>query len=432
MANAGLAILLFLLGLGAPLPSVPAQAACASSTGPGIPPPASVRAGIPGLHAQWYGQSGYMRLCPGERRTAVVAYYNAGSIGWVQGRMGEAAYLGTWAEEPGQDQPSVLGGDGTRGSPATGWPRYDRVAAQPAAYVGPGQVAWFQFTVQAPATPGLYRIGIRPVIEDASWLEDVGVYWEVTVLRPDGTAPPRPAPRDPLGFTVVAGPGLDAWHVHELHEGVARAGRHLAETYGGDRRRAAAATIAVGSGSERYCCLATGTSFEIWTSHAAWRAPAAAAPDTWSASVERMELSAHEYAHLWQHEVGGSGCMLGPRWLSEGMPETIAYGALVTDGLIQRRAVDTFLRRQLTGGEYVPLSSLESSWPASANPFAVGQLAVELLARERGALSLRDWCARVGRGEPWRAAFAGAFAEGVDAFYARFEAHRSAFVRSAP
>jgi hypothetical protein len=99
----------------------------------------------------------------------------------VRGRLGEVAYLGTWGPEPGQDQISPLGGDGTAGSPATGWPRYNRIAMQPAAYVGPGQVAWFQFTIQAPTTPGVYRLYLRPLIEGAQWMEDYGVFWVVTV-----------------------------------------------------------------------------------------------------------------------------------------------------------------------------------------------------------------------------------------------------------
>ena len=159
----------------------PAPAACVSSTGPGIPPPASLPSGQPGFHASWYGQSGYPTLCPGDRSTATVAYYNSGSRGWVLGRMGEVAYLGTWTPSPGQDQPSPLGGDGQLGSPNTGWPRYNRVAIQPAPYVGPNQVAWFQFTIQAPAAPGTYRLYIRPLIEGAQWMEDFGVYWYVTV-----------------------------------------------------------------------------------------------------------------------------------------------------------------------------------------------------------------------------------------------------------
>jgi hypothetical protein len=181
--------------------AVPA-ATCAKSEGPGIPAPAGLPSGVPGFHAQWYGQSGYPTLCPGDRSTATVAYYNSGSLGWVSGKLGEVAYLGTWDSEPGQDQASPLGGDGTNGSPATGWPRYNRIAIQPAPYVGPGQVAWFQFTIQAPATPGFYRLYLRPLIEGATWLEDFGVYWLVTVLNPDGTRPPAaPAVYSPTGYS---------------------------------------------------------------------------------------------------------------------------------------------------------------------------------------------------------------------------------------
>ena len=184
-----------------------AAATCTGSTGPGIPPPASLPAGVPGFHAQWYGQSGYPTLCPGQRSTATVAYYNAGSQGWVSGRLGEVAYLGTWGPEPGQDRASPLGGDGTLGSPATGWPRYNRIAIQPAAYVGPGQVAWFQFTIQAPLIPGTYRLYLRPLVEGATWMEDFGVFWLVTVLNPDGTPPaPGPAVYSPTGYSTLTVP----------------------------------------------------------------------------------------------------------------------------------------------------------------------------------------------------------------------------------
>jgi hypothetical protein len=179
-------------------------AACTNTEGPGIPPPASLPSGVPGFHAQWYGQSGYPTLCPGARSTATVAYYNSGSLGWVSGRLGEVAYLGTWDSEPGQDRASPLGGDGTNGSPATGWPRYNRIAIQPAPYVGPGQVAWFQFTIQAPLEPGFYRLYLRPLIEGATWMEDFGVFWLVTVLNPDGTRPPAaPAVYSPTGFSRI-------------------------------------------------------------------------------------------------------------------------------------------------------------------------------------------------------------------------------------
>lgn len=194
--------------VGTPASEAAAQPVCTvNRTGPGIPPPPSVPSGIPGFHAHWFGQSGYPTLCPGQRSTATVAYYNSGSLGWVQGRMGGSAYLGTWSPEPGQDQPSALGGDGQRGSPSTGWPRYDRVAVQPAAYVGPGQVAWFQFTIEAPRLPGSYRLYLRPLIEGATWMEDFGVYWLVTVLNPDGSAPPPPpAVHSATGYSSISVP----------------------------------------------------------------------------------------------------------------------------------------------------------------------------------------------------------------------------------
>jgi hypothetical protein len=148
-----------------------ASAQCAASTGPGIPPPASVPSGIPGFHASWFGQSGYPTLCPGQRTTATVAFYNSGSRGWVLGRAGETAFLGI--PDPA---PSGL-------PPDPSWPAADRVAIQPATYVGPNQVAWFQFSVTAPSTPGKYRLYIRPVIEGTEWMEDEGVFWELNVVN---------------------------------------------------------------------------------------------------------------------------------------------------------------------------------------------------------------------------------------------------------
>jgi hypothetical protein len=373
-------------------------ATCASSTGPGIAPPARVPAGIPGFHAAWYGQSGYMRLCPGERATATVAYYNSGSRGWVSGRMGEVAYLGAWDVEPGQDQPSILGGDGQRGSPATGWPRYDRAAIQPAAYVGPGQVAWFQFAVQAPTRPGTYRLGIRPLVEGAAWMEDYGVFWEVTVLGADGS-PPNATPPSPAGFYFDAGPGLAATDINDVHEGVEWAGSYLAKNVGGDRTKRASVRIVVGDGTERFCCITAGPSFDIVTSNRAWATPSAAAPDTWSSDDERTELAAHEYIHVWQYDIGGSACMLGPRWISEGMAESLAYRSLVAAGRIP------------------------------ADPYAVGYLAVDRLLASPDPLGLRRFCSRVGAGEAWTSAFAAAFGVDVETFYTRFEGYRLEYIR---
>src|SRR5439155_20536584 len=145
-----------------------ATAQCVDALAPSLPPPAVVPSGVEGFHAAWYGQSGYATLCPGHQSNVVVAYYNSGTRAWVAGRPGETAFLGTSGPVPGQDRSSVLGGDGTHGSPNTNWPSYGRPAMQPAPYVGPGQVAWFEFTVQAPLAPGSYRLALRPLIRSRS------------------------------------------------------------------------------------------------------------------------------------------------------------------------------------------------------------------------------------------------------------------------
>jgi hypothetical protein len=360
---------------------------------------------------------------------ATVAYYNSGSRGWVQNRLGEVALLGTADSDPGQDAATIVGGDGTLGSPATGWARYNRPAVQPAPYVGPGQVAWFQFTVQGPATPGTYRVAIRPLIEGAQWMEDYGVFWQVTVLNPDGSAPP-PTPGDPRGMYFTVGPGVDARSIADVHEGIDRVSAYLARAVGGDRSRVATTRIRVGDGTERYCCLAQSDGIDIVTSNTEWVSPRAAASDTWTADTERTELAAHEYVHVWQSELGGNACMLGPRWLSEGMAESLAYRTLVADGLIPQANTDTFTKRQLISATTPQaLAQLETQWPDSANPYSVAYLAVDRLLAATGPLPLRAWCSAVGRGVEWHTAFAQAFGEPTDAFYARFEAYRSAYVR---
>ncbi|MEK6224808.1 MAG: hypothetical protein AABM40_00785 [Chloroflexota bacterium] len=406
-----------------------AAATCTPDIGPGIAPPSATPTKLPGFHAAWYGQSGYMRLCPGGTAQATLAYYNSGSRGWVAGKMGEAAYLGTWQSEPGQDQPSTLGGDGQLGSPATGWPRFNRIAQQPAAYVGPGQVAWFQFALQAPSLPGTYRLYVRPLIEGAEWLEDIGVFWQVLILNPDGTMP-TPTPPDPAGVTFRIDVGVNAKDIALVHQGVQHASAYLDAFAGGTRRQPATVQVMVTDSTQPYCCLTVGDSFKIVTSNSAWATPPAAAPDTWTADTERTELAAHEYIHLWQYALGGDRCMVGVRWIAEGMAESFAYRSLITDGLIPAANLDTFTKRQLTtASNHVTLQSLESSFPGNANPFAVSYLAVDRLLAPKGLSTIRDWCARVGGGQEWHQAFAAAFGETTDAFYARFEAFRAEYVR---
>ncbi|MEP6694326.1 MAG: hypothetical protein ABJB39_06765, partial [Chloroflexota bacterium] len=69
-------------------------------------------------------------------------------------------------------------------------------------YVGPGQVAWFQFTIQAPQTAGVYKLYIRPLIEGAQWMEDYGVFWQVTVKGADAVGSIAVAPSSAASVEV--------------------------------------------------------------------------------------------------------------------------------------------------------------------------------------------------------------------------------------
>ena len=162
------------------------QLICTDAVAPGLAPVAATL-GLAGAHAALYARSGFPTLCPGSTATVTIAIQNTGSLGWY----GNAA-LGTWGPVPGQDHASILGGDGTDASPATSWSRANRPAIQTTPYIGPGQVMWFQFSVQAPATPGAYKLGLRPLLEGQQWLEDVGLTFSVLVKADDEHPPVDP------------------------------------------------------------------------------------------------------------------------------------------------------------------------------------------------------------------------------------------------
>jgi peptidoglycan/xylan/chitin deacetylase (PgdA/CDA1 family) len=182
-----------------PLPSLP-QITCTDSVAPGVAPVAATT-GLAGAHAALYARSGYPTLCAGSSTTVTIAFLNTGSLGWY----GNAA-LGTWGPEPGQDRASILGGDGSSGSPATSWSRSNRPAVQTTPYVAPGQVMWFQFGVQAPLVPGAYKLGLRPLLEGQQWLEDPGLSFYVLVKADDEHPPVDPS-------TVAAPPAVPRTYV---------------------------------------------------------------------------------------------------------------------------------------------------------------------------------------------------------------------------
>jgi uncharacterized protein YkwD len=123
-----------------------------------------------GYHASWGAQSPDVTLAPGQTATLVVALRNVGYRGWYRGYPGQQANLGT--ADPL---------DAQRWDLQYGWPSASRIATTTTAYVGPGQLGWFQFQVRAPSSPASYVLRVRGVIDGATWLEDPGIYWTITV-----------------------------------------------------------------------------------------------------------------------------------------------------------------------------------------------------------------------------------------------------------
>jgi hypothetical protein len=120
-------------------------------------------------HTAFYAQSPFPVVAPGQTAEWVIAFTNTGATGWDLGQA-TPLRLGTWSP---QDAPSMLA------SPA--WITPNRPAQQTTTWVGPGQQAWFRVQLQAPSTPGVYRLYVRPVIDGVQWLEDFGAYVEVSV-----------------------------------------------------------------------------------------------------------------------------------------------------------------------------------------------------------------------------------------------------------
>lgn len=123
-----------------------------------------------GYHSAWGAQSPDVTLSPGATATMVLALRNTGYRGWYRGYPGQQANLGT------ADPLDVQRWDLNHG-----WPSASRVATTTTDYVGPGQLGWFQFQVRAPSSPGVYVLRVRGVVDGATWLEDPGVYWTITV-----------------------------------------------------------------------------------------------------------------------------------------------------------------------------------------------------------------------------------------------------------
>src|SRR2546430_3755285 len=132
----------------------------------------------PGFHSAWVSQSPYPTLQPGEVSTPLsIVFRNTGTQTWTKGVLGLEARLGINQDDA---QWAPLG---------VNWMSVNRVAAQTETSVPPGANATFTFQVRAPQIAGSYSLHLRPVIDGTAWMEDQGVFLNITVPLPAGTVP---------------------------------------------------------------------------------------------------------------------------------------------------------------------------------------------------------------------------------------------------
>lgn len=126
--------------------------------------------------AAWGGQNDGPRLVPGMSYKFSVALKNTGSSAWTK----DIVRLGTARDFDRLSQ--FTREDVEHGNP-TGWASQNRIYMQEDR-VAPGEVAHFDFYMSVPAgtKPGKYREYFRPVADGTRWMQDLGIYWDVTVL----------------------------------------------------------------------------------------------------------------------------------------------------------------------------------------------------------------------------------------------------------
>ena len=120
------------------------------------------------LHSAWYTQTRSPSLTDGEIADVTIQFRNVGHTDWILGSPSELR----------------LGEVGPRPLPPgmrVDWFQWDRPARQTELVVSRYGLATFSFKV-AGAAPGVYRLHVRPVVEGVAWLEDEGVYVDITVV----------------------------------------------------------------------------------------------------------------------------------------------------------------------------------------------------------------------------------------------------------
>ncbi len=120
-------------------------------------------------HSAWVDQSGYPTMSLGGSAQVWVKVQNTGTAAWAKGTPTEARI-------------GIVNDDQTLTNLglANGWLLSNRPAAQTESIVMPGQTATFTFSIKG-VRLGSYPLRLRPVIDGQTWMEDQGIFLQITV-----------------------------------------------------------------------------------------------------------------------------------------------------------------------------------------------------------------------------------------------------------
>src|SRR5260221_1605533 len=120
-------------------------------------------------HSAWVAQSDYPTMSFGGTATVWVKLMNTGTAAWAKATPTEARI-------------GIVNDDQTLTNLglADGWLLTNRPAAQAEAVVMPGQTATFTFSIKG-VRGGSYPLRLRGVVDGITWLDDQGIYLQITV-----------------------------------------------------------------------------------------------------------------------------------------------------------------------------------------------------------------------------------------------------------
>ncbi len=122
----------------------------------------------------WLAQSPYPTLPPSGKIAMWVEVKNTGNIAWVADPNNTN---GRSQMKLGTDRPL----DRVSKFADSSWLSSNRAVLMTPAVVKPNETARFSFQITAPASSGKSREYFRPVNEYVTWLNDLGIYWDITV-----------------------------------------------------------------------------------------------------------------------------------------------------------------------------------------------------------------------------------------------------------